>query len=206
MSLTMPPESIGKVHKALAYYIMMNIEDDIVKTFDNIEKIYYSLLKKETEERWEDYTNTCNRRQYAAQKREQEKKGAQLCTIVPNTIQNNTIQNNTEESNINILSSSRITRDARRDDEKNIISDILSVPFETRKNDFYKSIVNDERLKNRYDRQTLDGFCAYYTQPVEENGLMLWEDLKYNPQPGKRGTFSASHRLIWWVNNNRHKQ
>ena len=186
----------------------MNNEDNIVETFNDIEKIYYSLLKKETEERWEDYTNTCNRRQCAAKKREQEKKGAQLCTIVPNTIQNNTIQNNTiqEESNTNVLSSSRldISRDARRDDGKNIISDILSVPFETRKNDFYKSIVNDEKLKSRYDRQTLDGFCAFYTQPVEENGLMLWEDLKYNPQPGKRGTFSASHRLIWWVNQRKH--
>lgn len=145
-SCMLPDESVGKVHKALAKFVMKGIEPDF-STFTEGEEYYFTTLREETEKRWEDYQEACDKKADWKKRKEEEKKreeeqnnteevqeGADKCTQVHSSVHkctqvhtsghnnNNNYNNNhntKEESNTKVLSSSSNikTRKAREEEE-----------------------------------------------------------------------------------------
>ncbi len=121
------------------------------------------------------------------------------------------LQDNTKQSS----SSSSLAR-TREDDEEDKVygldnvnrnlpysaREVLEIPLEGRKKAFWDEIFTSKNLE-KYDKETLNQFYAYYSNIVAESGLMLFEELKLNPKNGRRGMFDVTRRLIKWKDNNK---
>lgn len=69
---------------------------------------------------------------------------------------------------------------------------IAAVPIEDRKRSFAEEVYTDAFLK-KYDKEFLDKFFLYYSEVTNENGLMRYEEIKYD---SNHGAFDVGVRLI----------
>ena len=69
---------------------------------------------------------------------------------------------------------------------------IAAVPIEDRKRSFAEEVYADAFLK-KYDKEFLDKFFLYYSEVTNENGLMRYEEIKYD---SNHGAFDVGVRLI----------
>lgn len=81
--------------------------------------------------------------------------------------------------------------------------ELLETDIEKRRDAFAGEVFTEENMK-KYDKSRLDDFYAHFV-PVTENGLMLFEDMRHNPQKGRRGTFDVSAELYKWMKHGEQK-